>query len=573
MIQSLSIENFAIIDEIYLDFNQAMTVLSGETGAGKSIIIDALGILCGGRGSSEFIRRGQDRLIVEGLFTFQKYPQEIEIALRDFGLELDLAQDDLLIRREIQTSGKNLIRINGQLANVSLLKEIGSFLVDIHGQNEHQALLNKQQHLFLLDQFAGKDFDQLMKDYQLSYQNYQAARHKLDHLKAEDSYQEQRLNFLEFQIKEIEAVHLVEGEFEELSEISSKLQHQQQLQTNLHQINYLLSDFDQSILVQWQELVNLLEANAEFDSSYQELHKQAHSMQFDIEDISQQLSRLGVEDDSNQSLDDIESRLGQLSQLKRKYNMEISEIIAYYQEISEEVYQLTHKEKLIEESSRKVIETYQGALNLAKQLSVKRHEIAQTLEKAVEKELADLYMGDSRFQVKIEDSREHSYQLADEQVILKDLGPQGFDHIEFYVATNVGEDLKPLVQVASGGELSRFMLALKTVFSRKDSPKTMVFDEIDTGVSGRVAKAIAEKIKSISQVHQVLCITHLPQVAAIADEQIYIRKMVDEGRTYTQASILTLEKRVDQIAMMISGSEITKASLQIAEELINEYNR
>lgn len=580
MIESLSIENFAIIDRINIDFTEGMTVLSGETGAGKSIIIDALGILCGGRGSIEFIRHGEERLIVEGLFSFKDLPAELLQAMQQFGIELDIEatqRDGLIIRREISHSGKNIIRVNGQLANVSLLKDIGSFLVDIHGQNEHQALLDNQQHLYLLDQFAAKSLNSKIKDYQVVFSNYQKLRS--DWLKAQrnESNQMQRLSFLEFQLNEIEEAGLVLEEDEQLEQLSKKLQGAQTITANLSAINQLFTESDTSVLTQLDQITGLLQEIISYDEVYPVLVEQLTSSNYELQELAHQIAATELSDEADdQSIDEIESRLNQLGQLKRKYNMTIAEILAYNDEIAEEVYQIKHREQFMEKLSQQLVAAYWSAKELADDLHEIRLSKAGALMTLIEAQLADLYMESSRFDVKFHQANldpslqdVKAFQTDQTEAFLM-LDEFGYDQIEFYVSTNIGEAMKPLVRVASGGELSRFMLALKAVFATAGLHKTMVFDEIDTGVSGRVAQAIAEKIHQVSQFHQVLCITHLAQVAAIADEQLYISKSVSDQRTSTQVATLNDEERSEVIAQMMSGKVLTQASLQLAKELLND---
>lgn len=580
MLESLSIENFAIIDRVSIDFSSGMTVLSGETGAGKSIIIDALGILCGGRGSTEFIRTGEQRLLVEGLFTFNTVPEGLLIAFQQFGLDVDQESaltEGLIIRREIHASGKNLIRINGQLANVTLLKDIGSYLVDIHGQNEHQALLDNQQHLNLLDQYATKKLEPVKKRYQTAYETYRELRQAWLKAQRTETEQAQRVSFLEFQIAEIEEAELVLAEDEQLEKLSIKLQGAQKIASNIASINQLFSDSDTSLLTQTDQIMRLLIEIQSYDEIYPELLKRLKSTYYDLQEIAHQVaaSELNLETD-DQSIDEIESRLSQLGQLKRKYNMSIEEILIYFDEISEEVYQIKHREQYLDDLAKRLVLAYEKAKALADQLHAIRQENATALIGQIEAELVDLYMENSRFDVQFKQKmKDNAFvdineQLINQQTIVS-LDETGYDQVEFFVATNVGESLKPLVKVASGGELSRFMLALKAVFGQAELAKVMVFDEIDTGVSGRVAQAIAEKIHQISLRHQVLCITHLAQVAAIAENQLYISKAVTGERTSTRVESLNLDDRSEVIAQMMSGKVLTQTSLQLAKELLQDY--
>ncbi|XJS11402.1 DNA repair protein RecN [Aerococcaceae bacterium WGS1372] len=574
MLQSLTIENFAIIEKVSIDFSEGMTVLSGETGAGKSIIIDALGILCGGRGSAEFIRQEDEKLFIEGLFAMDKVPDGMHQALTDYGLELDIEADDLLIRREIYRSGRNIIRINGQLANVSLLKKIGSYLVDIHGQNEHQDLLDRSKHLSLLDSYGRDILERDLNAYDEAYNKYRDIRKQWLQVQKSETDDRQRVNFLEFQIKEIEDLQLVEGEDEELEAISRQLQHAQLISQNLSLVNQLISDSDESILHQIEHILTALNEIKEYQDNIKTISEGLSSIQYELEEFAHQLATIDsqVEQD-DQNIDQVESRLMELSQIKRKFGLDIQGILEYYNEISEEVYQIQHRDRYLQELESNLLEAYNELLGIAERLNEKRQLVAEELVQAIEHELKDVYMENSRFSVRFTDiDIDNELALSQSEKLIK-FYPTSFNQLEFYVSTNVGEKHKSLVQVASGGELSRFMLALKTVFSRKSHLKVMVFDEIDTGVSGRVGQAIAEKMCEIANYHQLLCITHLAQVSAISDQQLFIYKEVTEGQTSTNVKQLTYDERIEAIANMLSGRELTQTSMDMATELLNNQKK
>ena len=345
----------------------------------------------------------------------------------------------------------------------------------------------------------------------------------------------------------------------------------------MEELNQLFTDSDYAILGQLEKTQELLTAIEKMDNRYAELPERINQVTYEIEDIAGQVALSDMGDIDNQSIDEIEARLMTLSQVKRKYNMTIPEILAYYEEISEEIYQITHREQYVEKLAVRVEAAYDKTLELAAQLHKSRKYLALNLTEAILKELDDLYMANSRFDVRFTESQQDEALMTSLSAITNQksylqLNVYGYDLAEFYVATNAGESLKPLIKVASGGELSRFMLALKTVFSRDSLPKTMVFDEIDTGVSGRVAQAIAQKMALISEIHQVLCITHLPQVAAIAETQLFISKALQAGRTVSRVDTLNRVERQDIIAKMISGEETTAASLELAEELLSQYH-
>lgn len=570
MLESLSIENFAIIEAVHLTLETGMTVLSGETGAGKSIIIDALGMLCGGRGSVDFIREGSDRLTVEGLFNFERIPEGLRQTLADFGIELR-QEEGLIIRREIRQSGRNIIRINGQLANVTLLKDIGQYLVDIHGQNEHQALFDIRQHLGMLDAFAKDSLQETYASYQAAFQTYRGLLAEYQQAFLEETDQMERLRFLKFQAEELAEVELIPGEEEELQALSQRMQHQQKNAELLYGITYALNESEQSVLSQLSGIQANLEQIVNFDLSYPQLLETLREAQAMLEDISHQLAQSqSFIEDSSMDIDAVEARLSELSALKRKYKRSIDELIEYKANLAEEIDRIEHREAYLERLEADLTQAYKQAFELAEDLHHQREQAGADLEEAIERELADLYMKDSRFHVRFESAPlfDRLNEQLHPQIPFVQLNEQGLDRVEFYIATNAGESLKPLVRVASGGELSRFMLALKTVFSRDSQAKVMVFDEIDTGVSGRVAQAIAEKMHEVSERHQVLAITHLAQVAAISDQQLYIRKMVSHERTQTQVSPVDGEERVELIAQMMSGKDISDHSRDLAREML-----
>ncbi|MGX7167848.1 DNA repair protein RecN [Facklamia hominis] len=572
MLESLSIENFAIIDWVSIDFSSGMTVLSGETGAGKSIIIDALALLCGGRGSVDFIRKGADRLRIRGLFSLDD-----QQALRDFlktiPIEITNEEDLLLIERELQSSGKNIVRINRQLVNVSTLKQLGQYLVDIHGQNEHQALLDSNSHLKLLDRYAKDTQSDLLLEYQAAFERYHVHRKSLLESHQDESQQQQRLQFLEFQLQEIEDLDLHGGEYEYLFQQTRRLAAAQEISRLVGGINLLMTDQEGAVDQLLDQVYQSLKSLEKYTPEFKGLSDQLRSTQLDLQEMARTIALKGdFPDFDSQEIDRLQERLSQLEQVQKKYALSIDELITYRDQIAEEIYQIKHREAYLVRIQSEFEAAYQEALKLAQELSSQRQRISHSLEAAIEQELKELYMPQARFEVKFKllDSDEtlakagypSSYQL---------LNNTGMDQVEFYVATNVGEESKPLIKVASGGELSRLMLALKAIFARGQEVGSLVFDEIDTGVSGRVATAIAHKMKEIARYKQVLCISHLAQVAASGDQQLMIRKLVASERTITQVEPLSLDQRVEVISHMIAGNKDTPAALDLAQEMLQSY--
>ncbi|MHB0808534.1 MAG: DNA repair protein RecN [Facklamia hominis] len=572
MLESLSIENFAIIDWVSIDFSSGMTVLSGETGAGKSIIIDALALLCGGRGSVDFIRKGADRLRLRGLFSLDD-----QQALRDFlktiPIEITNEEDLLLIERELQSTGKNIVRINRQLVNVSTLKQLGQYLVDIHGQNEHQALLDSNSHLKLLDRYAKDTQSDLLLEYQAAFERYHVHRKSLLESHQDESQQQQRLQFLEFQLQEIEELDLHGGEYEYLFQQTRRLAAAQEISQLVGGINLLMTDQEGAVDQLLEQVYQSLKSLEKYTPEFKGLSDQLRSTQLDLQEMARTIALKGdFPDYDSQEIDRLQERLSQLEQVQKKYALSIDELITYRDQIAEEIYQIKHREAYLVRIQAEFEAAYKEALKLAQELSNQRHQISHLLEAAIEQELKELYMPQARFEVKFKllDSDEtlakagypSSYQL---------LNNTGMDQVEFYVVTNVGEESKPLIKVASGGELSRLMLALKAIFARGQEVESLVFDEIDTGVSGRVAAAIAHKMKEIARYKQVLCISHLAQVTAAGDQQLMIRKLVASERTITQVEPLSLDQRVEVISHMIAGNKETPAALDLAQEMLQSY--
>ncbi|AMB98857.1 DNA repair protein RecN [Aerococcus urinaehominis] len=555
MLQHLSIENFAIIESLTVDFDNGMTVLTGETGAGKSIIIDAVSLLVGGRGATDFIRYGTDKFSLIGIFYMPNLNPAAKQLLEE--LNIDFADDQLLIRRDLYQSGKNVIKVNGKSLTVALLRQIGQYIVDIHGQNEHQSLMQASNHLDLLDRFAGQPVQTKKQAYQEAYQDYRQAKQDLDELNLNDQEVAQRIDLLKFQIEEIDASQLKLGEEEDLLEQRKVMQNYQKLADNLGQARLLLMQADANILDQLAQASQSLEAIADIETVYNQLFDQMQTHYYGLQELSYELTDYleGLTYDP-QALDMIEERLNHFNLLKRKYGPEITDVISYGEAAKQELAQLENKESHQEKLAQKVADKYQIAKKLANQLHLARQAASQDLNQAVNAQLAELYMAQADFQV--------NFDQQDK------LTSQGLDSVEFYIATNPGEPLKPLVKVASGGELSRLMLAMKTIFQQNYGATAIIFDEVDTGVSGRVAQAIANKMFAIAIGTQVLCISHLPQVAAMADHHLYISKTEKENRTVTSLASLAPEERVDEVARMITGDHITDSSRQAAREQLEE---
>ena len=551
MLQELSIKDFAIIDEIQISFQPKMTVLTGETGAGKSIIIDALGLPAGGRGSTEFIRKGEKKAVIQGLFTLPREANTYNI-LEEYGIDSEDGQ--IILQRDLYRGGRNICRINGMMVNLATLRKVGETLIDIHGQNEHQELMKPENHIDLLDEYDKKT-SELRNQYQVVYQNYRKLKLSMEKKEADEKAWAQRLDMLNFQVKEIGEAGLKINEEDELVEEKNKLDNFQAIHDALELSYQILSGEKIDVVGNLGNAMNELSDVSDLSENLQEINTKISDAFYSLEDIARDISdELDSMEWNGERLNEIEERLELIHQLKRKYGDTIEDILHYHIRIVKELREMENAEQNSEKQERQLSEALEKVKELAIKLSKQRKKSAKKLEKMIHEQLSALYMDKAVFEVKfLNNSKLYS---------------KGIDKVEFYIQTNPGEEMGPLAKIASGGELSRIMLALKTIFSQKMGVTSIIFDEVDTGVSGRVAQAIAEKISQISNNSQVLCITHLPQVAAIADNHYYISKSVNDGRTETSLEELDEKQKIREIARMLSGSEITELTLKHAEELI-----
>lgn len=550
MLQELYIHSFAIIEEIHCRFDGGMTALTGETGAGKSIIIDAVGLLAGERASLDMIRYGAPKAMIQGLFSIES--AQLQKRIEELGIEME--ENQLLIQRELFQNGKTSCRVNGRLATVGVLKQIGELLIDIHGQNEHFVLLNPEEHLTLLDQFAKEELADYARMYREKYEHYIAMKRELAKWMKSDKADARRMDMLEFQISEIQQAHLKVGEEEKLVEKQKLYAHFQTIEQALQTAGTILQA-ERGVVDQTADALASLKSIEQLDASYTEVFQQVQEAYYQLQDAAHTITDL-LENASydEEKLNKIEERLATLHQLKKKYGDTEEAIIRYAQEAQEELEQMESKEERIQQLQKELVETRREALLIAKEVSRVRQEVAKRLTAAIHQELSELYMEKVQFEVRFEKATQ--------------LLSTGIDSVEFYVATNVGEPLKPLAKIASGGELSRLTLALKSIFASNRAIQTIIFDEVDTGVSGRVAQAIAHKMKYISQFAQVLCITHLPQVASAAHQQYRIEKEEYDERTHTKLTLLDEEKRIEEVARMLSGETMTSLTMEHAKELL-----
>ncbi|RAU07397.1 DNA repair protein RecN [Weissella confusa] len=553
MLQELSIQNFAIIPKLNISFQPGMTVLTGETGAGKSIIIDAVGLLTGGRGSQDFIREGADKAVLQGLIDVEP-GQPITQLLDELGIPLE--DNQLLIHRELHKSGRNVIRVNGSLVNATTLKEIGQHLVDIHGQNEHQELMQVERHLSLLDEYGKKTIGPVLEKYRVAYDTYRSLESAFHKRQADEQAWAQRLDMLSFQSKELADASLVEGEEEMLEAEYQELTNFQDVLVALSKAHEALDgDWDNNGLETISTAMSAMEDIEELSPKYATLTEAVRGAYYELQEAASEILsvRDGLEFDEER-LREVDDRLNLIRSLERKYGATITDVLAHQAKVDAELAEMGGGEQSAAELAEQVEVAEQKARTLAEKLHELRLKAAKQLATKIHEQLSDLYMEKAVFSAHITE--------------LKELNATGLDAVEFYIQTNPGEGAKPLVKIASGGELSRMMLAMKTIFSREQGITSIIFDEVDTGVSGRVAQAIAEKIAVIGRYSQVLTITHLPQVAAVADNHYFIEKQVVGDRTETSIHTLSEDERVNEVARMLSGDELTDAAKENARDLI-----
>lgn len=554
MLSELSINNFAIIESLSISFDNGLTVLTGETGAGKSIIIDAIHLLVGGRGSSDFVRHGEEKAEIEGLFLLEKPSHPVYEKANEFGIEIE--DDMIVLRREISKNGKSVCRINGKLVTISTLREVGGTLVDIHGQHEHQELLDESIHLSLLDQYGQDSIVPVREEYEKLYYEYEKVTRKLKQLNENEQQMAHRLDLIQFQFSEIQKANLQLNEDERLLDEKKRLSNFEKIYEAV-QTSYNALKGEQKGL-DWISLaMGQMEDAASLNTEYRGIAESVSNSFYLLEDVAQSLSsELDKLEYDPHRLNEIEDRLNEINQLKRKYGNSISAILEYAAKIEEEMETLFNKETHIDKLKKEITSIKKDLLIEGKELTSLRRKQAQQLTDAIHRELKELYMEKTIFEVKFISGEE-------------EMSKTGLDLVEFYLSTNPGEPLKPLSKIASGGELSRIMLALKSIFSKHQEITSIIFDEVDTGVSGRVAQAIAEKIHHVSSASQVLCISHLPQVAAMADNHLYIEKETMKGRTKTSVKRLGEEEKIKEIGRMLSGNEITEITKEHAKELLH----
>ena len=547
MLSLLHIENIAVIECAEISFDRGFNVLTGETGAGKSIVIDAISAILGERAYRDMIRTGTQVASVRAVFTGVPELPWFE----ENGVEYD---SETVIQRQIHLDGKNVCRVNGSLVSVSILRKLGIQLINIHGQHDTASLFDEDNHLTMLDAFA--DNQQLQADYQEKYAEVCALRREIDRMTMDEGEKLRRMETLRYQIAEIEKAELEPGEDEALEDRRKILQNSEKLSDGLNDAAECLyggedSDGAAGLLAQAEYALSRL---ARFSDSFSSLHERVNDLKYQVQDIAEEVRDARDElSYSADELEQIESRLDVIHKLRRKYGATCDDILEYLDQAKKELDDIEFADDHLERLKGKLKKAEKQAWDAALALRKNRQETAKNLSQRILTELAQLDMPRVQFQCQFQE---------------QELGSTGADAVAFYMSANAGEALKPLSKVASGGELARIMLAMKNVLAEKDQVETLIFDEVDTGVSGRAAQKVAEKLRSVAAHKQVLCVTHLPQLAALADTHLLIAKSEREGRTYTTVTPLDLEGRKRELARIIGGANITETTLKSAEEML-----
>jgi DNA repair protein RecN (Recombination protein N) len=572
MLTELRIKNFAIIDQLALNFEAGLITFTGETGAGKSIILDALDTLLGSRADSTFVRSGVEYALVEATFTI---PPTISQPVHAILAQEELLDDpkSVVLGREIRRDSRNVARVNGRTVNVSVLRAIGQHLVDLHGQSEHLSLLNVHQHLQLLDRYT--DIKESSDQYKTSYRQWRADQHELKSLRIREQETTQRIDLLTYQVAEIEAAKLHPGEEKDLTHERNRLANAEKLSSLGQKALLALEEStheNTSISEQLGGIVAALQKLASLDESQSALNEQATNIFDEISELSHDL-RLYLEDVEFNSmrLDEIEDRLELIGGLKRKYGSTLEEILAFADKALQELDAVTLTSERIAELENQTENLISTLGKYALRLSKKRHSAAKLLEKQIDVELNDLRMSGARFQVDFQYKPDpNGITLPNGERVVFNM--DGIEQIEFLIESNPGEGFKPLVKIASGGETSRLMLALKNVLAQADQIPTLIFDEIDQGIGGRVGAIVGHKLWQLAQEHQVFVITHLPQLAAFGHQHFRVQKRVTDGRTTTQTELVTGNTRLLELAQMLG--EVSETTLQSAQELLESaYSR
>lgn len=564
MLQYVSIRNLALIDSVDLNFGPGLNIITGETGAGKSFIVDALLLLLGDRSSADEVQKGAAKAIVEGVFSI-----EGNTSVRAFlqANNFDLLGSELIVRREISAKGTSRSFVNDSPATIPIARTLGDLLVDFHGQHDHQSLLRPEHHIGLIDNVGG--LSTILHEYRVAYDKLRTLSTQLSDLLQREHVLKEQEEFKRFQLQEIEQVHPLLNEEEELESELSIIENSEFLFETTTALHRILYEEEDSIRDQLVKVRTLLDKLAAIDRTFHDYRTDCQSALVSVEEIARFAQNYNSDIEFNpERLEAIRARLVALARLRKKYGT-TEELLRHWTELQQEL-QLTANFEEESTRLRTVIQQQQQALGkIAKRLSAKRRDTARDIEKSVVASLAKLGIAHAQFRVVFQQQEEHNNHavVANIDGTLYHAGPNGIDKAEFFISTNPGEEPKPLAKTASGGEISRVMLALKTILAQSDRLPMLVFDEIDTGISGRIAQKVGIAMKKLSNYHQIIAITHLPQIAALADTHIAVEKRDVKKRAVITARVLNEEERLGEVAKLISGEEITEASIQSAREL------
>ena len=552
MLKELKIENLAIIEKVDLEFKKGLIVLTGETGAGKSIILSGINLLIGEKASADMVRDGEEYLLAQGVFAVN---EEQEAELRELGIEAE--DNEVIVRRHIDKNGKGKAFVNNIRVPMSSLKEIMGTLVDIVGQHSHQMLLNKSNHLRLLDRFLGDDGIAIKKQLEIIYNEYSSLERRIQDVEKNKRETLEKKEFYEFQLQEIDKVNLKDGEDEKLEEEYKKLFHAGKIKEKLSLTENILKDGEKNALNIIYNSRKNLETISKYGKEFQENLERLERVYYDLQDCVDSIRDLNDDIEADDlRLEKVISRLDTINRLKSKYGEDIATILQYREKIDEKLQLLDENSFQVKKLEKDRDEAKTKYYTLAKKLSDIRKLKAKIIEENLQDELKGLNMGDANFKIEFEEST--SMTLS------------GIDQVEFMISTNVGQGLKPLWKVASGGEVSRIMLAIKVIFSKVDNIPILIFDEIDTGVGGETVRKIANKLKEIGETTQVMSITHSPAIAAKATQQFYIEKNLIDNKTITQVKELDKDERIKEIARMLAGKNISEAVIEHAKELLGD---
>jgi DNA repair protein RecN (Recombination protein N) len=567
MLKHLQIQNYALIEKLDVAFESGLNIITGETGAGKSIIIDALSLILGERADTDSVRKDTDKAVVEGIFGIS-LNKKLKLLLSEQSIEYG---DELILRREVSVKGSSRCFVNDSPVSLNIMKNIGNMLVDLHGQHEHQSLLRTETHIDLLDDFIG--LGDMVNEFSTQYKEVTGIIAQLKEIKSKELQLKEKGDLYEFQIKEIDAVSPVLGEEDKLENELKILENSEKLHESTSQLYDILYQNDDSISGRLDNVRIQLEKLSQIDKTFEQMLGDLKSAEAVVDELVTSIRNYNSKIEFNpERLEEIRNRLGAITLLKKKYGGSIEAVVKHREKIGQEVALAENFESEIKKIKNLLDGKRKTASEFAKKLSEKRQEGAKKVNREIVKVLTELGIENSKFEVKIENL---PLQNANDKNGVVRLGKEfyettskGIDVVEFYISTNVGEDVKPLVKVASGGEISRIMLALKTILAKSERLPLLIFDEIDIGISGRIAQAVGLSLKNLSKFHQIIAITHLPQIASMADTHYVVEKAEDGKRSFTQMKKLELKERIHEVAKLLSGKEVTEAGLKSARELI-----